>query len=405
MLSGVLAVVTVAALLPLAPAAAQDATDPRAAAQVHLGPVYMTPRLAVREFGVDTNVFNNADAKRDFTTTLAPHADLWVPFGRRGLLTTGATLDLVYYQTYASERSVNPDVSLRGDLFLNRIAPFAEATYLNSRQRPNFEIDVRSRREERALRAGVGVHVGPKLSFELAARRGDVVYDADAVYNDTNLRETLNRRSGSASASVRYAVTPLTTIVVRAEGGNDRFALSPLRDSDSMRVMPGVEFKPLALISGSAFVGVRRFTPLSTGLEPFHGTVANAALNYTLLGSTRFTVTAERDVTYSYERLQPYFVVDGYGLTVRRQIVGRTDLTAAVQNYRYTYRDLLVGDATPTDLDRVDATRTWSASLGYRLGQGTRVGIGMLYRQRQSNSNRFRDYQGFRLISTVDYEL
>ena len=50
---------------------------------MHVGPLYLTPGLAVKEFGIDTNVFNNAQAQRDFTFTLAPHVDVWVRRGAR----------------------------------------------------------------------------------------------------------------------------------------------------------------------------------------------------------------------------------------------------------------------------------------------------------------------------------
>jgi hypothetical protein len=386
-------------------AGAQEIPDPRTDAQVHLGPFYLTPRVAVKEFGVDGNVFNEQNARRDFTFTLAPHADVWVPFARRALVTTSVTTDLVYYQRYASERSVNPDVKVRGDLFLGRITPFAEGSYLLSRQRANYEIDARSRRNERGVRAGVNVRVSPKLSLELAADQLNIEYDADAMFNSVSLRETLNRESRVASVVVRHAVTPLTTLVMRAEGGNERFEFAPLRNSGTVRLMPGVEFKPVALISGAGFIGYRRFTPNSSSLRPFSGIVADATLSYTLLGSTRFTFNAERDVTYSYERFQPYFVVDGYGLTVRRQIVGRTDVSGGVHHFKYSYRDLLLPGAASTELGRIDVTRSWTASVGYRLGNSARVGVGIVYRERESNSERFRDYDGFRFISTVDYEL
>jgi len=394
----------ICALALVGPAAfAQTPVDPRTDAQIHLGPFYATPRLAVEEFGVDTNVFNTAEEKGDFTFTLAPHVDLWVPFARRALLTTSAAADVVYYQTYASERSINPELRVRGEAFLGRITPFAEAGYLQSRQRPNFEIDARSRREERAMRAGVKVRVSRKLTIEAAGRQEEVDFDAGATFNDVNLREVLNRSTRTASVSVRHEITPLTTLVLRTEAGNDRFEFSPLRDAGTLRVMPGVEFKPVALISGSGFVGFRRFSPRSSSLEAFSGVVASAALSYTLLGSTRFTVTAERDVTYSYERVQPYYVIDGYGFIVRRQIVGRTDVTGGMQRQTYTYRDLLLPGAAASDLDRVDITRTWSGSFGYRVGQATRVGFGTIYRERDSNSARFRDYAGFRFVTTVDY--
>jgi hypothetical protein len=384
-------------------AGAQTRPEPRSEAKVHVGPVYLTPRVAVKEFGIDTNVFNNAEQKKDFTFTLAPHADVWVPFARRALLTTSVTTDLAYYQTYSSERSVNPDVKVRGEGFLGRVTPFAEASYLLSRQRPNFEIDVRSRRNERSVRAGVDVRLSPKLSLELSGRQGRVEFDADARYNDIYLQETLNRETRIAAASVRHAITPLTMLVLKAETGNERFQFAPLRDSDTLLVMPGVEFKPVALISGSGFVGFRRFTPLSTSLESFSGLVANAALSYTLLGSTRFTGIVDRDVTYSYERVQPYYVVDGYGLTVSRQLVGRTDVTVGAHRQKFTYRDLLLPGAVSSDLNRVDVTHVWSGSFGYRIGLAGRVGFGVLYQERDTNSFRFRNYQGLRFVTSVDY--
>ncbi len=41
-------------------AGAQTQPEPRSEAKVHVGPLYLTPRLAVKEVGIDTNVFNNA---------------------------------------------------------------------------------------------------------------------------------------------------------------------------------------------------------------------------------------------------------------------------------------------------------------------------------------------------------
>ena len=384
-------------------AAQQDTPDPRSSADAHVGIFYLTPKLAVKEFGLDSNVFNNADEKKDFTVTLAPHADVWLPFSNRALITTSVAGDVVYYAHYASERSVNPEAKVRGELLLNRVNPFVEASYLNTRQRPNYEIDVRSRRREDAQRAGVRVRVTPKLSVELAAARQTVDFNADAVYQDVNLREVMNRETRTTSLTVRHNVTSLTTLALRAETGTDRFEFAPLRNSDTVRVMPGIELKARALISGSAYVGVRKFTPTSDQLAPFSGMVAATALNYTLQGSTRFTVTADRDVTYSYEQVQPYYVATGYGLNVRRQIVGRTDVTVGASRIRYSYRDLLLPGAVATDLQRVDNTRVYNASFGYRLGQ-TRVGIGARYQERGTTSARFRDYQGLRFISTVDYD-
>jgi hypothetical protein len=397
-------VVVCACVLTTASAFAQMPEDVRRDAQIHLGPLYATPRLAVKEFGIDTNVFNNADARRDFTLTLRPAADVWLPFGQRGLMTTEVSTEVVYYQTYGSERSINPGVRTRGEIFLGRLTPFVEGGDLRTRPRPEQEIDARSLRRETNAQAGLGVRLFSKISLELDAGHKAIAYDEDATYNNVRLQETLNRGTTTVGLAARYAVTPLTTLVLRTESESNRFEFSPLRNSDSWKVVPGVEFKPVALVAGSAHVGIKRFRPTDGSLQRFNGVVARTALSYTLQGATKFTVTAARDLTYSYERLQPYFVVATYGFSVRRQITGPFDATGSVQRDRYTYRDLLLPGATPAETERVDTTRGWSGSVGYRLGRSMRAGVGVMHRSRSSTSLRFRDYSGLRLITTLDYD-
>lgn len=394
-------------LLLAGAAAAQERVDPRANAQMHLGPFYLTPRVAVKEFGLDGNVFNNAEEKKDFTFTLSPHVDIWVPFARRALVTTSVTTDLVYYHTYETERSFNPDIRLRGELLFNRLALFVEPTYLRTRERLNYEIDARARRREEGIGAGFDIGATEKLTVRIAGRRSDLVFDADEVFNGTYLQETLNRDTTTGSIALRHAVTPYTTLELRGEAQALRFHFSPIRDADTFAVLPGVSFNPRALVSGSASVGYRRFVPLRDAMPPFDGLVANAALGYTLLGATQLRFRIERDVSYSYFPSEPYFVMTGYGITARHYLGGRFDITAGFDRYRYAYRALLLpgaGNAGPV-IAHADTTRGVSASFGYGFGRSARLGVGAAYRQRRSPTDRAGDYDGLRILSTVDYGL
>ena len=67
-------------------------------------------------------------------------------------------------------------------------------------------------------------------------------------------------------------------------------------------------------------------------------------------------------------------------------MVGAFDVTASLQRQRYAYRDLVLPGATGDDRHRADVVRGWSGSLGYRLGNSMRAGVGLTYRERQSNS-------------------
>jgi hypothetical protein len=329
---------------------------------------------------------------------------LWVPMARRALFTTTASTDVVWYAQYGSERSIDPQFDFRGEVYLQRITLFAENAFLNTRQRPNFEIDLRSRHLENNALAGVELALTPKFSVEAAGRRFDTTYDADAQFDGTSLQQTLNRTTTGLQVIARHKATVLTTVALRYENLRDRFEFSPARDSRSYRVMPGVEFKPRALISGSAYVGYRKFTPdAATVLPEFSGLVAQLGLSYTMLGATTFGVTYRRDLTYSYEADQPFFIDGTIGASIRRALGPRFDILVSADRHRYEYEDLLSVAALPANARRIDTTWNYTASLGYRVRQNGRIGFGVSYWTRESTTRQFRDYDNLRIGTTATY--
>ena len=377
--------------------------DIRTSYRVHVGPFHVNPTILLKEVGVDSNVFNQAgEQKSDFTMTLTPKADVAVTFARRALVKATVGSDLVYYQKYATERSLNPLGTLRAEAYAHRLTLFAEGTYLNTRQRPNFEIDLRSRHRENDVQAGGELRLTPKFSIEVAGRRAVASYDADAMFGGTSLQATLNRTTTGVVGTVRHRATPLTTFAVRFDRLADTFMFSPVRDSRSFRVMPGVEFKPRALVSGNAWVGYRRFTPDSPGVLPqFSGLVADLGLSYTLLGATTFGVSYHRDLAYSYEVENPFFVDNSIGASIRRALGGRFDSIVSIDRHTYEYERLLTAAATL--FPRTDTTWVYGANIGYRVRRGTRIGFGANYYQRDSTTVRLVQYTGLRYGATVNY--
>jgi hypothetical protein len=392
-------------------AAAQVASPPhsvetvRRDARIHVGPFYITPTVQLKELGIDTNVFNaGGEPKSDFALTVTPKANVWIPVARRALFTATVASDLVWYTKYSSERSVNPQFTGRGELYFNRLTFFGENAYLNTRARPNYEIDVRSRRLENDTTVGAEVQVTPKLSVEAALLRGVTRYDGDTLFDGTSLQRTLNRDTTGVRVVGRHRLTPLTTLALRYENLSDRFPFSASRNADSIRVMPGVEFKPRALITGTAYVGYRRFTPQDTsGLPEFSGLVSQLGLSYTLLGATTVGVSYRRDLTYSYEELQPFFVNDGVGASIRRAVGRRFDVLLSADRHKYSYKDLLGRPEITALPRRLDTTWVYAGSVGYRLARGGRVGLGLSYDDRTSTTSQVRAYQGLRVGTIVSY--
>jgi hypothetical protein len=166
--------------------------------------------------------------------------------------------------------------------------------------------------------------------------------------------------------------------------------------------MPGVEFKPRALISGSAYVGFQRLRPLNGSVPEFRGVTAALSLRYSLRSATAFTVTLDRGVQNSYEEINPYFVSTAVGALVRRQLKGPFDTTVGAQRYYYAYRSLLTS-LPNLEAPRVDLTYSYSADIGYRMGRKGRLGFGASYWTRDSNRQSAVAYQRFRIGSTFSY--
>ena len=81
--------------------------DPLETMPIRLGPLGLNPTLAVTNFGIDDNIFNDAtDPKRDFTMTVTPRLQARLRSGKMLLSGTVAT-GLVYYQKFDDERSID----------------------------------------------------------------------------------------------------------------------------------------------------------------------------------------------------------------------------------------------------------------------------------------------------------
>ena len=382
----------------------QSIDDVRGDYHMHVGPFYVNPTVQLKEFGVDTNVFyqtgNNAS---DFTVTIGPQADVAVPVARRGLLTARLGTDLVYFARYSSERSVDPFAMIRGELYARRVTLFVEDSVLDTRQRLNFEIDLRARHVEKQLSAGGAFRFTPRFTLELARAHNTISFDESAIYVGQYLHDTLNRDEDIYSATARFKHSVLTNLGLRLEAQTDRFALSPVRNTDSFRIMPGVELKPKALISGSAWLGFRSFNPKASSLPAQSGLASQLALSYTLFGATTFGFTYNRDYNFAYEVLTPYYVANDIEVSVRRALGGRFDVIISGGNHRYTFQ-ALTGVISPSShiLAPVDTTQNYGINLGRIMSRQIRIGFGVSHWTRRS-TDATRDYDDLRVGLTTTY--
>jgi hypothetical protein len=379
---------------------AQEAADPFETARFRLGPVRFTPVFEITSIGHDSNVFNEAeDPKSDTTAAFGPTVQLWMrPAGTRLSARVGG--QYLYFREFANERSWNTRNEVRWEVPLARVTPFVEGNFVNSQERQGYEIDARARRTDHGFTAGSALRLSGKTSFVVSHRRSNVEYDEDETFQSASLGEALNRQEDLTRIQFRYELTPLTTLVVDTDVVRDRFDLNDVRDADSVRVLPGFELHPLALISGRVFVGFRQFDPLSSGLPDYRGVVASVDATYILLGSTRFQFKVDRDVVYSYEALRPYYALLDTGVTVTQRVTHAWEVVGRASRQTLAYRHVQAPIAGDPGSDR---GRTLGGGIGYRIGEALRVGVDANHYSRRSEFDSGRNYDGVRVFGSISY--
>jgi hypothetical protein len=364
--------------------------------------MYLTPTLELRNIGVDTNVYNeNApDPTKDFVLTAVPIVVAVVGPPRASLGIRSET-QFAYFANQVSERSVNEDLTVSARGRFGRFSPSAEYSYLNTRERLSFEIDARARHVENRGTVGVAFALTPKISVDTHGEFWRLEFDGDEVFDSYGLAAELNRESVTLGGGMTYRATPLTSLVVSGDASTIRFDEASFRDTDTRQLLFGVELNPRALISGSGRVGYQNFRPLNAAVPAFDGVVGAATLSYRLRPTTSIGFTFDRRTDFSYAILEPYYVREGYGLSVLRRLPAQWDIALSATRTSHRYLRLL----RPED-DNVQGHRErlvdLGATLGYDIGPRTRTTVGLAYQIRYSDFD-VRGYHGARLGASVVY--
>jgi hypothetical protein len=359
----------------------------------------LSPTLRLTDLGWDNNIFrvNKTEAPTgDFTTTVTPALE--ASFRLRRLQISGrGDVDFVYFREMSQLRSIDTDDGVRVGLLLGRVRPYVGADWASARHRRNFEIDLPVRRVDSSWVAGVDFSLSGKTSVGVISRRSREDFKGETAYLDSDLAFYLGATTTIEGARLRYALTPLTTIGINVEQDRSDFAFASERNSEGFRVMSTVDFQPFAAVSGSAQVGVRKRTFTDSHVPPFQGTVARIDLGYTLLGRTRFAVSGQRDLSYSYRPDQRDYLQSGLALTLTQRVANTWDVEGTLGQFSLIYGLTGISGTSPTE-------RVTSYGLGVgRYIEHTRVGFEVARQTRTSDFSGSRDYEGMRIASSVSY--
>ena len=375
-------------------------------ARVQVGPVLMNPTVSLSDLGLDTNLFNDAQSelpKRDMALTFMPQTDAWMRVGPTWVTGT-ARQNLVWFREYSDQRASNGTYRVGWVVPLTRLSLFVNANWLRAKERPSFEIDTRAARAENAIHGAAEYRLWSRTLVGGRVERRAIRFGTGSFFEKHDLHQRLSRTRTSGALTLRHELTPMTSVTADVSGYRDRFVLAPSRDAGSVQGSAGLQFDPSGIIRGSAQVGYRRFTPVSQDVPAFTGATMSGSVSVIAPTSTVVTGEILRDLEYSFDDRQPYYVLSGSGFSLVQRVYGSLELLGRVGYRRLTYRDRLTSADTAAAEARRDRVLVVGGGPSYRVGQQVRV-LFDLERHERRSAITDRSYRGYKFGMTVTYGL
>jgi hypothetical protein len=234
-----------------------------------------------------------------------------------------------------------------------------------------------------------------------SARFSELTYDEGETFRGVDLHNQLNRTGLEYTAGLRYAVTPLTTLAVRAEYGEDRFKRLGTKNGTSYGVSAEAEFSPEAVIHGSFSGGFEVFQPSDRALAQYRGAVLAGDLEWALFTRTQVGLQANRRIGFSFRESEPYYLSTGIRLRAEQPLIGPVSVQGGVGRESMSYRWQLA--AAPELGDRLDTMTTFSGGVALNLGKGVRIAVTAERSERDASRSSLEDYRRLRFLSAVTF--
>jgi hypothetical protein len=389
-------VLCAAALASAVPARAQfwpEITEKLKKGRVRLGPLALSPRIELRNAGVDTNAFlTPANPVRDTAVVLRASSDVYVPLGLRARVAGTGWLDFNYFASEDDPGSTDPGIQGRAEVDVWRLTLVGGGGAFDSRELYSSDLDERVPREERWVNGGVRLRLTPELRLEGGVESHTYRW-IPGPDQDQTVRALLDRDAVVWKGLFRYRITPLTDLVASAEKIDDTFQYAPpgLELTTSYRYLAGFEFGERALINGRILGGVRDIPEGEAGsVPPYTGPALQASVTVPFLRRLRLTLAFDRDVYYSATgAVEETDIVRNtyvYGrgtahLDVEAPLDFVVRLTGGYESADYERPYPVPGG----EIDREDRVGLAGFSLLRRIGESALLGFTALHTRRESN--------------------
>jgi hypothetical protein len=260
------------------------------------------------------------------------------------------------------------------------------------------EIDARAMRSDREVAAGVQFDVSPMASFTVIGSRTRVRYDSDVVYQDVALAPALDRTTKLVSTALRLQATPFTSVTLNGYAGRDDFDVAPGRDANTAGGEVELNFSPEAIIRGRLVVGFRQQDFDDPTIATYRGVTGRGGITSLLAWRAMLGVDYVRDLQYSFDRSEGYYIENGVDLVYTQRIGGPFDLQFRVGRHTLDYG---AQHAIP---EHSEVVRAYQGGIGYSLDSGSRFGLTYEFAERVGDVTDDRRFSRRRLFGSFSYE-
>jgi hypothetical protein len=351
------------------------------------GPIVFAPGVTVREVGWDSNVFDEPPAKspkEDWVAAATPDISAYARL-RFVRVAAYAASELTYYHKYESERSVGYNFRGRFDFLLSRMRPFVGGGQLETRTRPNGEIDTRADRTEQELSGGLAFDISPNALVYASSSFSNTSY-VNAIEDGVDLSQSLNKDRAEYQAGFKTDLTPLLSVQLFGSYTEDVFQYDPLRNTTSSAANATFRFAADAVVTGFVTVGYKDQKPVDPLSNDFRGFTGSAAIVYPFLEIGRFFFTANRGTEYSFDATEAYYVENTVGVSYTHLLFGEFDVQVRGARSLFDYSARI--DSPPHN----DTLDTVGGSVGYNLRNRTRIAVNYEFARRRSPEIASRNY-------------
>lgn len=353
-----------------------------------IGNVRFAPGMTVREIGWDSNVFDEPEQdgpKSDFVVAVQPDVSAFTRL-RFARISAYAGSELTYYNTYESERSVGHTARARVDLLFSRVRPFFGVGEIETRLRPNGEIDTRADRQETELSGGLAFDLSPYSLVYASAYEWKNVFE-NAFEDGIDIGRSLTRDSNNYQAGIKTDITPLLSVQLFAAYQEDSFPHDPIRNSASWNGNAIFSFAPDAVVSGFVTVQYRDLNPVDPEITPYRGLLGSLSLSYSFLEVGRLSVALARGLEYSFVSAEAYYLEQSATVAYTHRLVGDIDAQVRGSLSAFEY------DARRTLPQHTDSLASYGGSVGYNLRNRTRIALNFEQARRRSLALPERNYE------------